>query len=258
MLLDGKVACVTGAARGIGLAVAQRYAAEGGRVVLGDLNATQGEAAAEALRQAGHQATFVRVDVTDEASLETYLAGALAWAGRVDVAVANAGVLFYAPLQETTRADWDRVLGVNLTGVYLTCRVFSRQLLSQGTGGRIICASSYGGKRGEANVTAYCASKFGVIGLVQSLALEMAPHGITVNAVCPGEIDTDMYAYVMDARARETGVTVEEYRARLEASIPLQRRLGYPREIADAYVFLASPLADYVTGSALDVTGGMF
>src|SRR5439155_22969367 len=113
-----------------------------------------GEEAAAVLRQAGHGATLVAVDVTDEASLEGYLAGALAWAGRVDVAVANAGVLVYAPLLETTRADWDRTLAVNLTGVYLTCKVFGRQLVRQGTGGRIICASSNGGKHAEAGAAA--------------------------------------------------------------------------------------------------------
>jgi NAD(P)-dependent dehydrogenase (short-subunit alcohol dehydrogenase family) len=174
MLLEGKIACVTGAARGIGLAVARRYATEGARVVLGDVDVARGEEAAVALRQAGHGATFVAVDVTDEASLEGYLAGALAWAGRVDVAVANAGVLVYAPLLETTRADWDRVLAVNLTGVYLTCKVFARQLVRQGTGGRIVCASSNGGKHAEAGAAAYCATKFGVIGLVQALALGRA------------------------------------------------------------------------------------
>jgi NAD(P)-dependent dehydrogenase (short-subunit alcohol dehydrogenase family) len=258
MLLEGKVACVTGAARGIGLAVARRYASEGARVVLADVELARGEDAAAALRQAGHEAAFVPVDVTDEVSVEACLAGVLAWAGRVDVVVANAGVILHAPLLETTRADWDRVLTVNLTGVYLTCKVFARQLVRQGTGGRIICASSNAGKRGAANVTAYCATKFGVIGLVQSLALELAPHAITVNAVCPGEVDTDMYAYLLEQWAREAGVTPAEYRARVEASIPLGRRLADPREIADAYLFLASPLADYVTGSTVDVTGGAF
>jgi len=238
--------------------VARRYTAEGARVVLGDVDVARGEQAAAALRRAGHGATFVAVDVTDEASLEAYLAGALAWAGRVDVVVANAGVLHYAPLVETSRAEWDLMLAVNLTGVYLTCTVFSRQLLRQGHGGRIICASSNGGKHGEAGAAAYCATKFGVIGLVQSLALELAPHGITVNAVCPGEVDTDMYAHLVEQRAREAGVSPTEFRARVEAAIPLGRRLGEPREVADAYLFLASPLADYVTGSTVDVTGGMF
>jgi NAD(P)-dependent dehydrogenase (short-subunit alcohol dehydrogenase family) len=258
MLLESKIACVTGAARGIGLAVARRYADEGARVVLGDVDLARGEAAAAAIRQAGGAATFIAVDVTDEASLEGFLAGALAWAGRVDVVVANAGVIHYAPLIETTRADWDRVLAINLTGVALTCQVFARQLVRQGTGGRIICASSNAGKRGAANVTAYCATKFGVIGLVQSLALELAPHGITVNAVCPGEVDTEMYEYLLEQWGREAGVSPAAYRSQVEGAIPLGRRLADPREIADAYLFLASPLADYVTGSTVDVTGGMF
>lgn len=258
MLLQGKVACVTGAARGIGLAIARRYAEEGARVALGDVDRERGERAVATMVEAGLSASFWRLDVTDESSVEAFLAGALGWAGRVDVVVANAGVLRFAPLVETSHEDWDRVLAVNLTGVYHTCKVFARHLVTQGTGGRIICASSNGGKRGEAGAAAYCATKFGVIGLVQSLALELAPHNITVNAVCPGEVDTDMYAALIEQRAAQAGVTAAELRRQVEQSIPLGQRLTDPMRIADAYVFLASPLADYVTGSTVDVTGGMF
>jgi NAD(P)-dependent dehydrogenase (short-subunit alcohol dehydrogenase family) len=258
MLLDGLVATVTGAAQGIGLAIATRYAEEGARVVIGDRNVEGGELAAAALRDAGFQAQFAAVDVTDEASVERYLARALELYGTVDVAVANAGVLMYVPLLEMSHQDWDRTLAVNLTGVYHTCKVFGTYLVQRGTGGRIVCAASNGGKRGEAGAAAYCATKFGVIGLVQALALELAPHDITVNAVCPGEVDTDMYAYIIRQRARETGTTPEEFRRQVEDSIPLGKRLTKPSEVADAYVFLASPLAANVTGSTVDVTGGMF
>jgi NAD(P)-dependent dehydrogenase (short-subunit alcohol dehydrogenase family) len=255
MLLNGTVACVTGAAQGIGLAIAQRYAEEGAAVVLGDRDVAAGEAAAAALREGGQRAVFVEVDVSDEPSLQAFLTASVEWAGTVDVVVANAGVLHYGPLVDMPREEWDRTLAVNLTGVYLTCVVFARYFLQRGRGGRILCAASEGGKRGGPGLAAYCATKFGVIGLVQSLAQELAPHGITVNAVCPGEADTDMYARLLEVRARATGVTVEQALQRAKANIPLGH-LADPRQIADAYVFLASPLADYVTGAALDVTGG--
>jgi NAD(P)-dependent dehydrogenase (short-subunit alcohol dehydrogenase family) len=258
MLLDKVVACVTGAAQGIGFAIAQRYGEEGATVVLGDRNADAGERAAAQLRAAGLAAQFAAVDVTDEASVQGFLARALELHGRVDVIVANAGILIHRPLVEMSRTDWDRILAVNLTGVFHTCKVFGAQFIQQGNGGRIICAASNGGKHGEPGVAAYCATKFGVIGLVQSLALELAEHNITVNAVCPGEVDTDMYTNLVADRAAADGVTPAEYRRGVEQRIPLGKRLTPPRDIADGYVFLASPLAASVTGSALDVTAGMF
>lgn len=256
MLLAEKVACVTGAARGIGLAVAERFAEEGAAVVLADRDTAAGEAAARTLRERGGRASFAPVEVTSEKSLEECLASCLAAFGRVDIVVANAGVVYHAPLVATPRADWERVLEVNLTGVYLTCKVFAAHLQRQGSGGRIICTSSTAGRRGEAGAGAYCASKFGVIGLVQCLALELASHRITVNAVCPGEVDTDLHARLVEMLAREAGLAPEAYRARLEASIPLGR-MATPRQVADAFLFLASPLADYITGACLDVAGGL-
>ena len=258
MLLQGKVACVTGAAGGIGLAIARRFAEEGAAVVLGDREVAAVERAADGLRQAGHAAEAAAVDVTDEASVERFLARALEIHGRVDVAVANAGVLFTAPVVETPREQWDRLLAVNLTGVFLTGKVFGRHLQQQGTGGRIICTASKVGKRAEADIGAYSATKFGVIGLVQSMALELGPAGITVNAVCPGDVDTDMLAKVAEDRGRARGESKESVLRAMAERVPLGRRLTDPREVADAYVFLASPLANHVTGSTVDVTGGLF
>jgi NAD(P)-dependent dehydrogenase (short-subunit alcohol dehydrogenase family) len=178
-LLEGKVAAVTGASRSIGLAVARRYAEQGASVVLADIDTTGAEAAAAELTGDGLQATAVHVDVTDPESVGAAVQACLAVYGRVDIAVANAGILHLAPLTETEPAAWQRVIDVNLTGVFLTLRAFATQLLEQADGGCLIATSSLFGIRGGRENVAYAATKFGVVGLVQCAA-SRTRHGCAV------------------------------------------------------------------------------
>ncbi len=251
-LLEGKVAVVTGGARGIGLAVARRYAAEGAVVVIADVD---GGAAAAAAADLPGRAHGVRVDVTDEESVAALGDATVELAGRLDVVVANAGVLVQAPALETSLDHWRRALEVNLTGAFVTCRELGRRLVEQGEGGRVILSSSLFGLRGGRDNAAYSASKFGMIGLAQCLAAEWSGHGVLVNTVCPGQVDTPMLRSLFDTRAELRGTTPADEEGRMLARIPIGR-LASPDEIADAYVFLASDLSRYVTGQAITVDGG--
>jgi NAD(P)-dependent dehydrogenase (short-subunit alcohol dehydrogenase family) len=254
-LLEDRTAFITGGARGIGLAIAERYCEEGARVVLGDVRIEEAEESAGRLREAGHEAWAVAIDVTDEASVE--VAAGTCWEryGGTDIVVANAGVLHLAPVIEIGLEDWKRVIDVNLTGTFLTLKVFGRRMVERGMGGRMIVNSSLFGKRGGLENGAYSASKFGAIGLVESLAAEMAPHGILVNAVCPGQIATPMMQALFEERAALRGMEPGEVEAEMLGRIPLGR-MADAREIGDVFVFFASDLSRYVTGQSLIVDGG--
>jgi NAD(P)-dependent dehydrogenase (short-subunit alcohol dehydrogenase family) len=254
-LLAHRVAVITGGARGIGLLVAERYAAEGAAVVLADVDLATAEQEAARLVASGARALAGRVDVTDPGSLEELADAAEARLGQVDVVVANAGVLVQAPALRTSLEAWRRSLDVNLTGGFLTCTAFGRRMVERGRGGRIVVSSSLFGVRGGRDNAAYSASKFGLIGMVQCLAAEWAPAGVLVNAVCPGQVDTAMMRQLFHDRAALRGTAPEAVEAELLAKIPLGR-LADPREVADLYVYLASDLSRYVTGQALVADGG--
>ena len=254
-LLEGKVAAITGASRSIGLAVARRYAEEGASVVLADIDAPGAEAAAAELTDAGLQATAVHVDVTDPDSVDASVQASVDAYGRVDIAVANAGILHLAPLTETEPAAWQRVIDVNLTGVFLTLRAFGARLIEQGEGGCLIATSSLFGVRGGRENVAYAATKFGVVGLVQCAAADLAPHGITVNAVAPGQVVTPMGTQLVADKARLRDVPPQQIQDEIDARIPLGQ-MASVEEIADGFVYLASPLARYVTGTTQLVDGG--
>lgn len=255
MLLEGKRAFVSGGARGIGLAVARRFCEEGVRVVIGDVRAGDAEEAADGLREAGHEAAAVEVDVTDEDSVEGAARACAELHGGTDVLVANAGIIRPTPVLETSREEWEGVLSVNLTGAFLTCRAFGRRMVEGGEGGRIIVTSSLFGRRGGRENGSYSASKFGTIGLVESLAPELAPHGILVNAVCPGQVETDLIRRFIEERAEVRGVSEDEMEHQLMDRIPIGR-VASPEEIADVFVFFASDLSRYVVGQSLVVDGG--
>ncbi len=255
MLLEGKVAFITGGAHGIGRAIASRYLEEGAKVAIADCDRDGGVQTARELTDRGFDVLFCQVDVTDETSLQAGLKALLDAFGRLDIVVANAGVNYDGPVVDTPLNEWQRVIKINLTGVFLTAKVLSRHLIAQKEGGRIIFASSEAGKKGEAGAAAYCASKFGVIGLLQSLALELAPHGITVNGVCPGMIDSDMLRWLARTQASSQGRPFEELWHEYAAGVPLGR-LGTLEEVANIYLFLASSLGDYVTGETVNVDGG--
>lgn len=244
-LLHGKTALVTGAARGIGLAIARAFAEHGARVTLADLDRTQTEQAAQTLPTARGLA----LDVTDESATES-LFDRLAQEGWApDVVVPNAGILHLAPIDSFPADRFRNVLEVNLTGAFLTARAAARRLQRDG---RIILTSSLFGLRSGAQNSGYAASKFGMIGLVQSMAADLAPRGILVNAVAPGQIATEMMEKLV---ADRLAMGMPDPRERLLSRIPLGR-LGTPEEVAHAYVWLASPLATYVTGQTITVDGG--
>jgi NAD(P)-dependent dehydrogenase (short-subunit alcohol dehydrogenase family) len=200
-------------------------------------------------------AVGVPMDVTDPAAVAAGFDAAERLLGPVDVVVANAGVLVLAPALDLDPADWRRVLDVNLTGTFLTCVEGARRMVARGAGGRIIVSSSLFGLRGGVENAAYSASKFGVVGVAQCLAAELGPHGITVNAVCPGQVDTPMMRHLLRERSRLTGTPEVEVERRLLARIP-SGRMASPAEVADTYVWLASDLAAYVTGQSVVVDGG--
>lgn len=256
-LLEGRRALVTGAAQGIGLAVARAFAAEGASVVLVDREgATLAAAAAGLERDAPGRIAHRVLDVTDEAGTDAAFAAAADRFGPVDVAVANAGILVLKPVVDMGLAEWRRAIDVNLTGAFLTSRAFARQAIGAGvTDGRLILTSSLFGVRGGRDNGAYSASKFGMIGLAQSMAAELGPAGILVNCVCPGQVESAMLDSLFESRAIDRGTTAAALKSIFVERIPVGR-LGPTAEIADAYVYLASRLGRYVTGQSIVVDGG--
>lgn len=243
-LLEGKVAVVTGAGRGIGRAIALRFAAEGADVVCVSRTAENSAKAAEEVRALGRRAWAHAVDVSDAQAVEAVATAILAETGRVDILVNNAGVTRDGLLMRMSEADWDAVLDTNLKGAFLVTRAFTRPLLKQ-RAGRIINVASVIGLIGNAGQCNYAASKAGLIGLTKSVAREFASRGITCNAIAPGFITTDM-----------TSVLAEDLKAELLKRIPLNG-FGEAEDIAQAALYLAGPGGRYVTGQVLVVDGGM-
>lgn len=259
MLLESTTAFVTGGARGIGLEVVRRFLQEGASVAIADIDTDSAAAALEELAGEGHdpeRMMAVPVDVTDPGSTAAAADAVEARLGPVTCAVANAGILHLAHVVDTDLAAWRRIIDVNLTGAFVTAAEFGRRLRARDAGGQIIFTASLFAVRGGVENGAYSASKFGVLGLMESLAAEMAPLGVTVNAVCPGQIHTEMIEKLSRDRAELTGSTPEAVLDRLRSTIPLGR-LGTPSEIADTYVYLASDLSRYLTGQALVIDGGI-
>lgn len=256
--LQGKVAAVTGAGRGIGRGIAERFLAEGASVVLVDRDPEIADTAAEVARGAGTHAVGVTCDVTDEASVNALMDTIDERFGGLDVLVNNAGAITIAPLAELSLEAWNRVLAVNTTGAFLCAKAAVPLMKRAGRGGRILNAASGQARQGFIYTPHYAASKFGVIGLTQSLAKELAPDQITVNAYCPGIVGSDMWAY----NDREWGRLLGDYApgelmAEWVSGIPLGRA-GTNDDIAHLLVFLASAEAAYITGQAINVDGGMF
>jgi NAD(P)-dependent dehydrogenase (short-subunit alcohol dehydrogenase family) len=253
-LLEGKRVFVTGAARGIGEATARRFCEEGARVVLTDVEGSAVEMAAAALREAGHDALGEALDVTEEASVERSLAGAADRLGGLDIVVANAGVLSLRSIDELTLAEFEGTLRVNVVGTFVTLKHATSHVRAAG-GGVLLCTASQAGVHGYPEMSAYCASKFAVVGLVESLAQELASDGIRVCAVAPGVTETEMYRQLVRDRARLWGVDEAQADERIRETVPVQRT-ATPEDVANAFVYLASPQAAYVSGVALVLDGG--
>ena len=242
--LANQIALVTGAGRGIGRAIALKFACEGADVVCVSRTQENSDKVAGEIRALGHKAWAFAVDVADSSAVSAAAEKILAEAGKVDILVNNAGVTRDGLLMRMSDADWDAVLNTNLKGAFLVTKAFSRAFIKQRSG-RIINVSSVIGLIGNAGQCNYAASKAGLIGFTQSAARELASRGITVNAIAPGFIETDM-----------TSVLKEEMRTALLKQIPLGR-FGQADDIAGAALFLAGPAARYVTGQVLTVDGGM-
>ncbi len=243
-LLDNQIAVVTGAGRGIGRAIALKYAAEGADVVCVSRTQENSEKVAAEVKILGRRAWALAVDVSDGAAVSTASEKILADCGKVDILVNNAGVTRDGLLMRMSETDWDSVLNTNLKGAFLFTKAFTRAFLKQRSG-RIINVASVVGLMGNAGQANYAASKAGLIGFTKSVARELASRGITVNAIAPGFIETDM-----------TAALKEEHKAELLKQIPLGS-LGQAEDIASAAVYLAGAGARYVTGQVLVVDGGM-
>lgn len=246
---DNKVALVTGAASGLGLATAKAFAESGAAVVLADSNGDEVRAAANALAANGHKTLAVTCDVSDDAQVEAMVNKAVAEFGRLDAAYNNAGIQnALAETADVTRDDYDRVMAVNLRGVWSSMKFELKVMHQQGSGAIVNC-SSLGGLIGGSQRGTYHAAKHGVIGFTKSAALEYAARGIRVNAICPGMIRTPM-SDRMEAEGQ--GEALKKMR---ETYVPMQRE-GRPEEIANTVLFLCSDLASYITGQSISVDGG--
>jgi meso-butanediol dehydrogenase/(S,S)-butanediol dehydrogenase/diacetyl reductase len=269
----GKVALCTGAGRraGLGAAILRALAAEGCRVVFTDLlhstgplaaghigSAQEIEALAAEVGAAGGTAACMSLDVRDEQQVEAVVAATVARFERLDFLINNAGVGFLIePLVEMAEDRWRTVLDVNLTGAFLCTKHAARQMIRQGHGGRIVNIASQAAKSGHLHMAAYTASKHGMIGLTRSAALELGPHGITVNAICPNHVTTGLGAVQNDYFARLRGFAdTEAYLQDMRGRIPL-RRVGLTEDTAKVCAFLCSDAASYVTGEAMNVSGGI-
>jgi NAD(P)-dependent dehydrogenase (short-subunit alcohol dehydrogenase family) len=245
---ENKVALVTGAASGMGLATVQAFAEAGAAVVLADFRKDVLKSEAQKLVDAGRKAIAVRCDVSDDAQVTAMVDRTVAEFGRLDAAFNNAGVMArIAPTADSTREDWDRVIGINLRGVWSCMKYELRQMERQGSGA-IVNNASVGALTGNPGIGSYIASKHGVVGLTRTAALEYIKHGIRVNAVNPGLIDTQI--------ARDVVSGDEQAYAEIAKHVPIGRA-GKPEEIASVVLWLCSPGASYVVGHALTVDGGM-
>lgn len=250
--LEGKTALITGAARGIGLAFAQAYVAEGARVALADIDIVRAKKAADAI---GNGTIAVKLDVSDQASIDEGVAEAAAKLGQIDILINNAAIFSAAPLTEITRADFDRVFNINVSGTLFTMQAVARHMIDKGIRGKIINMASQAGRRGEALVAVYCASKAAVISLTQSAGLNLIQHGINVNAIAPGVVDGEHWDGVDAFFAKYEGKAPGQKKREVGAAVPFGR-MGTADDLTGMAIFLASTEADYVVAQTYNVDGG--
>ncbi|MDR3709078.1 MAG: sorbitol-6-phosphate dehydrogenase [Capsulimonadaceae bacterium] len=255
--LTNRAALVTGAAQGLGEAIARRLAAEGSDVALIDISLEKArEAAASIAKDTGRKTIALKADVTSDVEMAAAVAATVEAFGKIDLLVSNAGILKAADITEFAASDWKRVIDVNLVG-YFVCAQAAANAMIPNKYGTIVQVNSKSGKKGSFRNSAYAASKFGGIGLTQSIALDLAPHNIRVNAVCPGNLlDGSLWQQSLyEQYARTQGLTPDEVRKKYESQVPLGRGCTY-EDVANVVVFLASDESSYMTGQAINVTGG--
>jgi D-sorbitol dehydrogenase (acceptor) len=254
MTLAGKIAIVTGGASGIGKAIAERFAAEGARLCIADLDR---DAAAQVAAAIGAGAFAVGLDVTGQDSIEALVAQVVSTAGGIDILVNSAGIYTAGTIEEITRESWSRTQAVNTEGTLFTMQAVAAQMIRQGRGGKIINLASIAGRRGTPMVLAYCASKAAVISMTQAAALHLIKHRINVNAIAPGEIDTPMWDVIDVEVSRRQNRPVGDTRRIVAEAVPLGR-MALPSEMGGLAVFLASEGADYIVGQTFGFDGGLW
>ncbi|AVB16963.1 MULTISPECIES: L-iditol 2-dehydrogenase [Pseudomonas syringae group] len=250
--LEGKSALITGSARGIGRAFAQAYIQEGARVAIADINLQRAQATANEL---GPNAYAVSMDVTDQTSIDQAIAAVVAQTGKLDILINNAALFDLAPIVGITRDSYERLFSINVAGTLFTLQAAAKQMIAQGHGGKIINMASQAGRRGEALVAVYCATKAAVISLTQSAGLDLIRHGINVNAIAPGVVDGEHWDGVDAMFARYENRPLGEKKKLVGEQVPYGR-MGTADDLTGMAIFLASPDSEYVVAQTYNVDGG--
>lgn len=250
--LEGKSAIITGSARGIGRAFAEAYVREGARVAIADIDVERARETAAAI---GPAAYAVRLDVTDQASIDAAVETVEQTAGGIDILINNAALFDLAPIAEITRESYDRLFAINVAGSLFMLQAVARSMIAAGRGGKIINMASQAGRRGEALVAVYCATKAAIISLTQSAGLDLIKHGINVNAIAPGVVDGEHWDGVDALFARYENLPPGEKKRQVGEAVPFGR-MGTPQDLTGMAIFLASPEADYIVAQTYNVDGG--
>ena len=252
--LNGKTALITGSARGIGRAFAERYVAEGARVAIADIDLNRAQDTASRI---GDSAIAVHMDVTDQASIDSAVADVIDRLGQIDILINNAAIFTAAPITEITRADYARTFDINVAGTLFTLQAVARHMIDAGIKGRIINMASQAGRRGEPLVAVYCATKAAIISLTQSAGLNLIAHGINVNAISPGVVDGEHWDGVDAFFAKYENKAPGQKKREVGASVPYGR-MGTADDLTGMAVFLASDDSDYVVAQCYNVDGGQW
>jgi NAD(P)-dependent dehydrogenase (short-subunit alcohol dehydrogenase family) len=254
MRLKGKVALITGAARGIGAAFAGAYAREGATVAIADIDMARAEQTAKAI---GPSAFAIRLDVADQSSIDSAIAEMEKRCGAIDILVNNAALFDMAPIVDITRASYDRLFSINVAGAFFTMQAVARSMIKHKRKGKIINMASQAGRRGEALVAVYCATKATVISLTQSAGLDLIKHGINVNAIAPGVVDGEHWAGVDALFAKYENLPIGEKKRQVAAGVPYGR-MGTAEDLVGMAIFLASEESNYIVAQTYNVDGGQW
>jgi NAD(P)-dependent dehydrogenase (short-subunit alcohol dehydrogenase family) len=254
MRLKGKSAIITGAARGIGAAFAAAYVREGATVAIADIDMVRAEQTAKSI---GASAFAIRLDVTDQASIDSAIAEVEKRCGGIDILINNAALFDMAPIVEITRASYDRLFSINVAGTFFTLQAVARSMIKHKRKGKIINMASQAGRRGEALVAVYCATKATIISLTQSAGLDLIKHGINVNAIAPGVVDGEHWAGVDALFAKYENLAIGEKKKQVAAGVPYGR-MGTPEDLVGMAVFLASEESNYIVAQTYNVDGGQW